>query len=388
MRATPPIIVVAVDSFKGSLEAGAACRAIARGVVRALPDAELRVRAMADGGEGTLDAVLAASPGGTRFSVTTRGADGRALDVAVGRLADGSAVVEIAQVVGITDGTAMTTEIAARDTQGVGVLLRHLLDDGCREFAIGLGGSSTNDGGAGLLAALGVRFVDAADRIVAPTPRGLSNLVRVDLAGLDPRVDQSRLTIMSDVNNPLCGDQGATVVFGPQKGAQADAIAPIDATLARYAALLENAFGRQAAQRAGAGAAGGLGFALQLLGGEFRSGADVVADLNGLDAALAGASWAVTGEGRSDAQTLMRKAPCVVAERAHSQGVGVSLLSGALDPAALAALDAVFDGCFALPPGPHSLADSIAHASEWLADRAAAMTRLRFSARRRSSRPA
>lgn len=384
MASPPPIIVVAVDSFKGSLSAADACAAIAVGIRRALPAADVRARPMADGGEGTLDAVLAASTGATRRRLPTRGAAGDAIEADVGILADGAAIVEIAQVVGITDAAAMTTPVAARDTRGIGVLLRRLLDAGCRDFSLALGGSSTNDGGAGMLAALGVRLQDAAGADVAPSPDGLARLATVDAAGLDPRILQARLTIMSDVDNPLTGERGATAVFGPQKGVAAEAVGAIDATLARYAARVESALGKRASQLRGAGAAGGLGFALQLLGAQFNSGADVVADIIGLDAALAGAAWAITGEGRSDAQTLMRKAPYVVAERARARHVPVSLLSGAVDSAALAMLESRFDGCFALPPGPQTLAASVAHAAEWLADRASAMTRLRFSAPRPS----
>ncbi len=160
---------------------------------------------------------------------------------------------------------------------------------------------------------------------------------------------------MSDVNNPLAGPKGATAIFGPQKGVAPGAIAGIDATIARYAGIVERAIGRHAAERPGAGAAGGLGYALMLVGGTMRSGAEVVADLIGLDAALDGADWAITGEGKSDAQTLLAKGPCIVADRARARGVPVSLLSGAIDANALAALDARFDGCFALPAGPATL---------------------------------
>ncbi|HEV8501886.1 MAG TPA: glycerate kinase [Casimicrobiaceae bacterium] len=377
-----PIVVVAVDSFKGSLAAPAATEAIARGVLRAVPGADVRARPMADGGEGTLDALLAASPGSRRLRVATCGATGAAIETPVGRLADGEGVVEIAQVVGLTDAATGTSDVRARDTRGVGRVLRALIDDGCRAIAIGLGGSSTNDGGAGLLAELGVRFLDAEGRAVAPTPEGLARLARVDAGALDPRVGAVRLTIMSDVDNPLTGARGATAVFGPQKGVAAADIAALDRTLAHYAAQVEAALGCHAASKAGAGAAGGLGFALQLLGARFASGAETVADLNGLDAALDGADWAITGEGRSDAQTLMLKAPSIVARRARARGVPVALLSGAIDSAALPALDAHFDGCFALPPGPAALADSLAHAQDWLDDRAFAMARLRFCARR------
>jgi glycerate kinase len=187
---------------------------------------------------------------------------------------------------------------------------------------------------------------------------------------------------MSDVNNPLNGERGATAIFGPQKGVRADEIASLDATIARFAALAERAVGRSAAANAGAGAAGGLGFALQLVGGSFHSGAEVVAGLIGLDAALAGADWALTGEGRSDAQTLLRKAPFVVAERARAQRVPVTLLSGAVDARALPELGRVFAGCFALPAGPATLADCIADAGALLADRAEQIARVWAAARR------
>jgi glycerate kinase len=378
----PPIVVVAADSFKGSLDAREASQAIGRGVAAAHAGTEIRLRPMADGGEGTLDALVAASPGSRRRTIATRGASGAALDADVATLANGDGVIEVAAIVGLTDRAATATDVRRRETRGVGLAIRALLDDGCRAIAIGLGGSSTNDGGAGLLAALGLRFLDATGREVAPTPEGLSQLARVDAGALDPRLAATRITAMADVDNPLAGARGATAVFGPQKGVAADHVDAIDRSLAHYAALVEAALGVRAAQSPGAGAAGGLGFALQALGARYASGAAIVADLNGLDAALDGADWAIAGEGRSDAQTAMHKAPWVVAGRARAKHVPVSLLSGAIDPAAGAVLDAAFDGCFALPPGPATLDASIARAREWLEARAFAMARLFFSARR------
>jgi len=384
MPAAPaPIVVVAPDSFKGSLDAPAICAAIARGLRRVWPAAEVRACPMADGGEGTLDAVL--SRGGDRRVRNITGAGGKVRAAAYGIVAapeGATAIIEAAEIVGITDPDGMATGVTARSTRGIGELIAALLDTGVRRFMIGLGGSSTNDGGAGMLVALGLKLVDAAGRDIAPTPEGLASLALVDAQGLDPRLALSSITIMSDVNNPLCGERGATAIFGPQKGVRADEIAAIDATLARYAALAERAKGTRAADRPGAGAAGGLGFALQLVGGTFRSGAEVVADLIGLDAALAGADWAFTGEGRTDAQTLLRKAPYVVAERARAAHVPITLLSGAVDAAALAELGHVFDGCFALPSGPMTLADCIANADLLLADRAEQIARIWDAARR------
>jgi glycerate kinase len=377
-----PAVVVAPDSFKGSLDAPAVCAAIAVGLGRVWPGVEVRARPMADGGEGTLDAVL--TRGGERRTRTITGAAGKPHPAAFGIVAapEGStAIIEAAQIVGITDPDGMAAGVTERSTRGVGEMIVALLDAGVRRFMIGLGGSSTNDGGAGMLAALGLRLVDRDGRAVAPTPTGLARLASADAGALDPRLRESAITIMSDVNNPLCGARGATAIFGPQKGVGPGAIPVLDATLARYAALAERATGARAADRPGAGAAGGLGFALQLVGGSFRSGAEVVADLIGLDAALAGADWAITGEGRTDAQTLLRKAPCVVAERSRAAGVPIVLLSGAVDAAALPELGRVFSGCFALPSGPMSLEDCIAEAGRLLADRAEQIARLVQAAR-------
>ena len=377
-----PIVVLAPDSFKGSLSAPEICAAIARGVERVWRDAEIRACPMADGGEGTLDAVL--TRGGERRTREVTGAGGRKRSAAYGivEAAEGTtAIVEAAEIVGITDPDAMAVDVAARSTTGMGEMIRGLLDSGVRRFMIGVGGSSTNDGGAGMLAALGLAIFDGSGRAVAPTPQGLASAASADGSGLDRRLAESAITIMSDVNNPLCGERGATAVFGPQKGVRPEDIAMVDATLSRYAALAERTVGSQVSERPGAGAAGGLGFALQLVGASFRSGAEVVADLIGLDAALDGATWAMTGEGRSDRQTLLRKAPFVVAERARAAGVPITLLSGAVDAAALPELSKVFSGCFALPSGPMSLEDCIAHADALLADRAEQIARIWYAAR-------
>ena len=382
-------IVLAPDSFKGSLTAPQACAALEAGLRRVWPDAAVRARPMADGGEGTLDAILHASGNAARREhLGVPGAIGVGVDAAYGLVDAGSdtlAILEIAQIVGITDLVAMQVDAGARSTTGIGVLIRALLDRGVRDFRMGLGGSSTNDGGAGLLAALGVALLDERGAAVEPTPRGLQRLAKVSIASLDPRVREARLTILCDVDNPLCGPNGAIAVFGPQKGVPRDLVATFDTTLARYAALCEAAFGCAVADRPGAGSAGGLGFALQLLGGTPASGAEVVADLVKLDAALADAQWVITGEGRSDAQTLHSKAPYIVARRAARYGIPVTLVSGAVDPLAVAALGRHFHGSFGLAPAPATLQDCLDHAGEWLADRAEQAARV-FAAGRAASR--
>jgi len=358
-------VVVAPDSFKGSLSAPDAAAAIAAGVARGWPGATTRVRPMADGGEGTLDAVLRATgSSATRGAIDVEGAGGATVSAGYGivdRAGVPTAVLEAAQVVAITDPAGMAVPVSARSSFGLGRQVRALLDRGVRHFMIGLGGSSTND--------------------------GLASLASADASGLDPRLKACAITIMSDVNNPLTGDRGATAIFGPQKGVARDRVAAIDGTLARYAEIVERAVGRRAAREAGAGAAGGLGHALMLIGGAMRSGAEVVADLVALDEALTGAAWAITGEGRSDAQTLLSKGPAVVASHARAKGVPVSLLSGAVDAFALPELGKRFDGCFALPAGPATLEACVRDAASLLADRAEAMARVYAAAfDRRSGR--
>lgn len=381
----PARIVVAPDSFKGSLDAPSICASIRAGLLRVWPDADVRARPMADGGEGTLDAVLAAiGPDAQRASARVSGADGKPRDVEYGLLDEGAtrtAVIEVARIVGITDAAAMRVPVLDRSTTGLGELLRALLDAGIARFMIGLGGSSTNDGGAGLLAALGVALVSVDGSPVAPTPRGLASLSRVDASRLDRRLAGADITLMSDVSNPLAGSRGATAVFGPQKGVAADDVAAVDGTLRNFADRVQAATGSVVAELPGAGAAGGLGFALQIAGARFESGAEVVASLIELDAALAGADWAIAGEGRSDAQTLLGKAPFVVARHAARARVPVSLLSGSVDADALPAFGEHFAGCFALPGGPASLASCIDDAPRLLADRAEQMARLFAAAR-------
>jgi len=368
------------------------CAAIARGLVRVWPDVIVVARPMADGGEGTLDAVLAATGGnGHRSTGTVTGAGGAPIDAAYGVLMQPegrTAIIEIAQIVGITDPGGMTAAVGDRSTVGVGELLKMLLENGIRRFMVGLGGSSTNDAGAGMLTALGVALLDAHGGLIAPTPVGLANLAGIDVSGLDARILESDIKIMSDVNNPLYGDRGATAIFGPQKGVSDDDQHKFDTAFAHFAQLAETALPPQALRRAadapGAGAAGGLGFGLHLLGGTFVGGADTVADAIGLDAALASADWVITGEGRSDRQTLLRKAPLVVAERARAQGVPATLISGSVDTMALPALAKHFAGCFALADGPMTLAECVARAEELLAHRAEQAARVWNAA---SSRP-
>jgi glycerate kinase len=364
-------IVLAPDSFKWSLTAREVCDALSRGLARAMPDVEIVARPMADGGEGTLDAVLAAvGERGARHHEEVTGAGGDRVRAAYGVIDGTTAVIEVAQVVGITDRDGMRTHVEERTTRGIGELIARLVDRGIRRFMIGLGGSSTNDGGSGLLHALGVRLHDAAGRDLAPTPRGLASIAHVEARDIAARLRGVEISIMSDVDNPLCGRMGATAIFGPQKGVPPADVERIDDVLRRFARASQIALASEVMDKPGSGAAGGLGFALQLVGGTMRSGAEVVADLVRLDDALASAGWAVTGEGRSDRQTLLSKAPFVVARHASALGVPVTLLSGAVDDGALPDLHEHFRGCFALPARPMTLDECMRDAATLLAARA------------------
>jgi len=369
-----PVIVIAPDSFKGSLSAEQVANAIGAGILAAIPNAEIRLKPIADGGEGTLDALLHA--GGQRLEVRCRNAAGTYVQAPIGLLDDGSAVIESASIVGLTDTAGTAVAVDQRSTLGVGDALLAVLERNINQVLVALGGSSTNDGGAGLLVALGARLTDAEGRDVPPTPSQLHRVASIDTAGIDPRVTKVRIVAMSDVDNPLCGEHGATAVFGPQKGVTPEQVASLDAALAHFADVLEAALGRHAKDQPGAGAAGGLGYALLMLGGQFQSGAQTVADHIGLDDALAGAHWMITGEGRSDAQTLHGKAPFIASRRARQAGVSATLLSGGIDRKSLDQLQGSFAGCFSIVLGPARLEEAIADAQQLLQASAEQIARL------------
>lgn len=337
--------VAAPDSFKGSLRASEAASAIARGIRRIRPDAEVIEFPLADGGEGTLDLIAARET----CEVATHevpGADGRLVPARYGLLRDTcglTAVIESAAVVGAT--LSWTKPVLERSTYGVGVLLRILQARNVQRFIVALGGTATNDGGAGMLAALGVKFCDGLGRPVAPVPANLAHLERVDFSDLHPPME---LLGLADVDNVLCGAGGATRMFGPQKGLTTSEIEPVDQALARYGELCDRALQTTARSMPGSGAAGGLGYAVALLGGQLVNGADWLLERYKFRELLTGADWLITGEGRSDAQTLHGKAPWRVAALAKQAGVQTLLLSGAIEASARTALAAEFNVCHAL----------------------------------------
>lgn len=316
-------VVVAPDKFKGSARADEVAQSLADGLRSARPDLEVVRLPVADGGEGTLAAALSA--GYTAVPVTAAGPTGECVRTSFA-LRGERAVVELADVTGLRRLPGPLAPLTA-STYGVGQVIAAALDRGARQIVLGIGGSASTDGGAGLLQALGLRLLDRGGAAVGRGGAALADLASIDVEGLDRRLGD--LLVASDVDNPLLGPRGAAAVFGPQKGATPADVEVLDAALRRFARLTESAAGRDVAGVAGAGAAGGTGFgALAYLGARLVPGADLVLDLIGFDAALAGAELVITGEGSMDAQSLRGKAPVGVARAATRHGIPVVAVAG------------------------------------------------------------
>ncbi|MFG1495527.1 glycerate kinase [Saccharospirillum sp. HFRX-1] len=361
-------IVIAPDSFKESLTALDVARAIERGLRAVWPDAECSLLPMADGGEGTVQALVDAS-GGRRITETVSDPLGRPVQADYGVVGadpteSTTAVIEMAEASGLHRVSGHERNPNLTSSRGTGELIRAALDSGARRLILGLGGSATNDGGAGMLAALGARLLDAEGADLPEGGAALARLSRLDLSALDPRLQHTDLIIASDVTNPLCGPQGASAVFGPQKGASAEQVKTLDDALNHFAECLAEATGIDARHQAGAGAAGGLGVSLMALGGELKSGIEVVAEAVGLTSAMAGADLVFTGEGKLDGQTLGGKTPLGVARVAKAANVPVIALGGAMDDDAAALMDAGINALFGSVQRPMSLPDALAGATD------------------------
>jgi glycerate 2-kinase len=342
-------VVIAPDSFKGSLTSIEVASAIADGWRAARPDDEVLLAPLADGGEGTLVAIAAA--GGWEWR-TVEASDpiGRPVQARWLRSADGRrAVVELAEASGLSRLTTAERDPVGASTRGTGEVLRAVLDDGIRTITLGIGGSATTDGGAGILSALGA--VVANDR--------------VDLAGIDPRLVEVDLRIACDVTNPLLGSTGAAATYGPQKGATPELVAQLDAALARYADALMDATGRDERETPGAGAAGGTAFGLLSLAERFASvrlvpGVEVVMDETGLRDKLEGADLVITGEGRIDAQTAFGKTALGVAQLANAAGVACIAVGGGVEPEGIEALRPLGTVVVGVTERPQSVEEAMA----------------------------
>ncbi|PPV42385.1 glycerate kinase [Ectopseudomonas oleovorans] len=369
-------IVIAPDSFKESLSAPDVAAAIARGWQQVFPEAECLLRPMADGGEGTVDAVLAAV-GGERRECEVRGPMGAPVKAHWGWLGQGTAVIEMAAASGLHWVPCEQRDARLASSFGTGELIREALDAGATRIILGLGGSATNDAGVGLLQALGMHFLDAQGRELAPGGAALAGLDQLDLSGLDARLLKVQIEVAADVDNPLCGPRGASAVFGPQKGATPEHVAELDTALGRFARIAAATLGEDHAEFPGVGAAGGLGFAARaFLKASFRPGIALVAELSGLAAAVENADLVITGEGRMDAQTLHGKTPVGVARVARAAGVPVIALSGSLGDNYQALYEAGIEAAFSLAPGPLSLEQAMACAAAELQARTADIARL------------
>lgn len=376
-------VVAAPDSFGGALDSVAVAEAIVTGWRQARPDDTAVAVPMADGGEGTLAAVAAAlGERAVLCSTVVHDPLGRQVP-ADWLLLDGGrkAFIEMAAASGLArmaEGERTPASARAASTRGTGELLLAALDAGATSIVLGLGGSATTDGGAGLVAALGVRLLDAGGADLPPGGAALATLARVDAAGLDPRLAAAELVVASDVTNPLTGAAGAAAVYGPQKGADEAAVAELDAALAVLGGAIAAATGRAVGDLAGAGAAGGTSAALLgFTGATLRPGFEVVAELVGLRAALGEADLVITGEGRADEQTLAGKTAMGVAQLAHEVGVPVVLLCGGLGTGS-EVLEAagLFDLVQPIPDRPMALAAAMADTDRLLINAAERLARV------------
>lgn len=370
-------IVIAPDSFKDSLSAQSVAHAIAAGLIDVWPDAELVECPMADGGEGTIEAVLAACDG-EWMSNQVSGPLAQPVQAQWGWLAGTrTAIIEMAMASGLQLLSLDQRDATITSTFGTGELIKAALDAGAERVILAIGGSATNDAGTGMLSALGVRFLDRDDQPLAPGGLALAQLARIDLTGLDPRLNSVRFEVAADVNNPLCGVQGASHIFGPQKGASPEQVLALDAALGHFAKHSAQALGRDESEHPGSGAAGGMGFAAKAyLNASFRPGVEVVADLTGLADALEGADLVITGEGRFDAQTLRGKTPFGVARMAQRKNVPVIVLAGTLGEGYADLYAHGVSAAFAVTSGPMTLEFACANAATLLHDRARDIARV------------
>jgi glycerate kinase len=370
-------IVVAPDSFKGSVSALGVAEAMERGIRQVFPEAVVMKVPIADGGEGTVEALVAAV-GGQIVRQTVVGPLGDPVEAHWGVLADGeTAVIEMAAASGLPLVAKDKRDPRLTTTYGTGELVKAALDRGLKKIIIGIGGSATNDGGTGLARALGVRFLDDSGQDLPEGGAALASLSHVDMSGLDPRLSEITLLVACDVDNPLCGPRGASAVYGPQKGATPDMVQQLDAALACYADAAKAATGRDIAKLPGAGAAGGLGAGLLFFTcAALRPGVEIVLETVGFRDMVADADLVITGEGRTDFQTAFGKAPVGVAKIAKEFGKPVICLSGGLGDGADDVLAQGIDAVMSIVPGPMALEDCMSGGTELLEAAAARICRV------------
>ncbi|NNP70873.1 glycerate kinase [Acinetobacter sp. Ac_5812] len=370
-------VVIAPDSFKDSLSAQEIAQAIALAWQQVFPNAEIIQCPMADGGEGSIEAVLEVCSGQWREQMV-QGPLGEPVLAKWGWLAtEKIAIIEMAQASGIQLVQPADRDACISSTFGTGELILAALDAGAKEIVLTVGGSATNDAGTGLLTALGATFLDAKHNPLAAGGIALQNLAKINLDQLDPRIQQTQFRLAADVTNPLCGTNGASHIFGPQKGASPQQVLELDQALSHFADVTTQLLGVDQRNEAGAGAAGGLGFAAKtFLKAEFRSGVEVIAELNQLAAKIQGADWVITGEGKFDEQTLNGKTPFGVAKIAQAANIPVIVIAGTLGQNYQALYEHGITAAFSLTSGPISLEEACTNAAELVSARTTDIARL------------
>lgn len=370
-------IVIAPDSFKDSLGAAAVAAAIAGGVRQALPDAHIVERPMADGGEGTMEAIMAACDGELR-SLQVEGPLGTPVQARWGWLAESrTAIIEMAEASGLQLLQREQRDACNSSTYGTGQLIGAAVEAGAQRIILAIGGSATNDAGTGMLRALGLEMFDAQGAELSRGGLALAQVADVGIEGLDSRLAGIRFEVAADVDNPLCGLHGASHIFGPQKGATPAQVLALDHALGHFADHCAQLLGEDVRDVPGCGAAGGMGFAAKaFLKASFRPGVEVVAELVGLAEAVNGADLVITGEGRFDAQTLRGKTPFGVARVAQGAGVPVVVIAGTLGEGYQAMYEHGVSAAFSVASGPVTLEQACVEAASLLADRARDIIRL------------
>lgn len=358
-------IVIAPDSFKESLTALEVANAVEKGFKRVFPNAFYVKVPVADGGEGTVQTMVDACDGDIiRLSVS--GPMGDEVDSFYGLLGDGqTAVIEMAAASGLHLVPVEDRNPLLTSSFGTGELILDALNKGARKIILGLGGSATNDGGAGMMTALGARFLTADGQAVSNGGRGLSEIADIDISQLDSRLAEIQFDVACDVDNPLCGSKGASAVFGPQKGATPEMVKQLDSNLDHYAKQLKVLTGKDVRDIAGAGAAGGMGAAmLAFLSARLRPGIEIVMETVGLAEKVAGANLVITGEGRIDSQTIHGKTPVGVARIAKAAGCRVIGIAGSLSDDHEIVYEHGFDAVFSIVPGPMDLQEALRTGAE------------------------
>ncbi len=362
-------VVIAPQTFKGSISALDVAKAMSEGVKRVVPDAETVLVPVADGGDGTLETLVEGSGGEIR-EVEVTGPLGERRRALWGAMGDGStAVIEMARTSGLALVPTDRRNPLITTTFGLGEAIRHALDSGFRRFIVGIGGSATNDAGAGMAQALGVRLLDGGGSDLPFGGAALANLDSIDISGLDERAAESQFMVACDVNNPLTGPTGASAIYGPQKGATPDMVKQLDAALRHFAQVVKRDIGAEINDVPGAGAAGGLGGGfIAFLKGKLRPGVDIILDAVGLNERLKGADLVITGEGAVDHSTIYNKAPVGVAARAKAQGIPVIAIAGSLGAGFHDVHHHGIDATTSILCAPMSLDDASRRAAELVAD--------------------